>query len=177
MDHMTRIRVKIGEIEAEVSGSEEFVREHGTELLHEFSKRAPDAVVPSVASKEEVVDNLTRQLKHPSEHSNLFEIDGTSVRVLSHIPGSLEAEKQVNAALLYLLGLSSQGALDGRYSGIRDLCTDHGISLNHFAGNIRDEKNAFIVTGTGTGKDPTIRLTTPGKTRARELSQQIEAAG
>lgn len=108
-----------------------------------------------------------------SSYDTVFADADGKVQILKTLPGSNKATKTINGALLLAFANSLKGSETTPYSDVRDLCSAHAcLDSGNFSKTMKAQKEHFIVTGTGSGQ--TIRLTIPGKKKAKELADGLK---
>jgi len=109
MDQEARIEVSLTEGRFEVVGSENFVKEQ-TETLKNYvvenMKRIPLQQKHADPTEPSEIESLDTAEDGQSDLEYIFEEDEGAIRILADLPGNTNAEKTVNAALLYLYGKS-----------------------------------------------------------------------
>ena len=117
------------------------------------------------------------QTNNLDQFDNLFAENGGEIQLLKDIPGSNNAQKTINAALLltYANELAGNGtSLPSEV--IRKICKAHAcLDPSNFSTSLKSTKEYFLLEGE-TGKPKSIRLTIPGKKRAIELAKQLNAS-
>ncbi|MDA2928900.1 hypothetical protein MYX84_02955 [Acidobacteria bacterium AH-259-O06] len=179
MTQSAKIVVSVRDGLLEISGSEDFVRdqlENFNDLimkhLYNMLKSAQPSIFPSPqpALEQEVQGDAWKSVSY----HKVIAFEGDEIKILKNIPGKSEAEKAVNAALLYLYAKNVKGQEEALFKEIRELCKSHGcLDSANFASNLKSEKQYFIIGGSG--KKQTAKLTQPGKTKAAALVGQLNS--
>jgi len=110
-----------------------------------------------------------------SKYENVFALAGDKIQVLVDLPGSGTAEKTVNAALLLAFANTLRGQEETSYNDIRELCKAHAaLDTSNFSSTLKDEKDAFIISGIAGSPNKTLKLTKPGIKRAEALADSLK---
>lgn len=105
-------------------------------------------------------------------YETLFADADGKVQILKTLPGSNKATKTVNGALLLAYANTLKGVDATPYSDVRDLCSAHAcLDSGNFSKQMKAQRENFIVTGSGSAQ--TIRLTVPGKAKAKTLADGL----
>ncbi len=178
MDEQARVNVSLREGKIEISGSEAFVKEQ----LDRFQE-VIDGKLSSLPAAAPPMDAMPPQQKavqgaqasaDANPYPNVIALEDDGVKILKSIPGSKKADKMVNAALLYLVGLGLKGETSASCADIRELCKHHScLDSPNFAKAMKGAKQYLILSGTG--KNQTAKLTHPGQTKANELAAELNA--
>jgi hypothetical protein len=171
-----RISISLREGNIEIEGSESFVIAQLTRFESLITKALEQAVKPAAGGKGKPAggggDDETDSIEN---YPNLFAIADGKVQITRDLLGTNKAQKSVNAALLLAYANSLKGSNTTTFSAVRDLCSAHAcLDEGNFAKTMRDEKEAFIVGGSG--KSRTLELSVPGRKKARALAQQLNGA-
>lgn len=191
MDSLSTAKIQINLKDGAVSleGSEEFVKTQ-IEWLKELvmETRIQDVIIERVES-----DNSTHEIgtttKHQVEEKNsadrykvVFGVAKETVDLVIHteesgkfsiisnkIKGTV-TEKQVIYSLLYLLAKEFYGVNEASFEELRELCKNHGcLDSSNFSSNYNSRKELFIVEGKRRSSNKNIKLTAPGRNKAKEL--------
>jgi len=91
------------------------------------------------------------------------------------LPGSNNAEKTVNAALLLTFAYALIGKNTTSFDLVREVCVTHAcLDSPNFARTLKGEKDAFVFGGTP--KKKTLKLTVPGRRRAEGLVTSLNVS-
>ncbi len=179
MTQSAKIVVSVRDGLLEISGSEDFVRDQlgkfNDSIMKHLSNMLKFAQPSIFSSPPPALDQEVQgdAWKAVSYH-NVIAFEGDEIRILKNIPGKSEAEKAVNAALLYLYAKNVKGQEEALFKEIRELCQGHGcLDSANFASNLKSEKRYFIIGGSG--KKQTAKLTQPGKTKAAALVNELNS--
>jgi hypothetical protein len=161
---LTTIKVSLKEGFFEVSGSEDFVRSQVAHLEKVIIDYFGDSY--GIADLKGAEKNARETFKKQNEFDNVFDVvDGKSILILESIPGKTKKDKMINAALLYLFGLTVfEERKEAHKKEILKVCENYGCKDSaNFANHIRSAKGLFIIRGNN------ISITTPGVLKAKEL--------
>jgi len=171
MDHQ-KLRTELKEIVATAESVPEKYKEKCFEILF---NRLMDAFQVGPAEKpKQIGDSLPKSAKKPptSNYENVIATEGDLVTVIQSPPGNTVADKNVNAALLYLFGKELLDQNEATFSEVRNVCKEHGcLDPTNFSKNIKRAKKYFIFSGTGPSQ--TIKLTVPGRNKAGSLVAEL----
>ena len=108
-------------------------------------------------------------------YPNVFVVQNDKIQIAREVPGSNNAEKTINTAMLYILGNELNGiTAPVQFKAIRAVCKSHAcLDDANFASTMKDEKDFFICDGAGKGQ--TAALTLPGRKKAQALATQLNA--
>lgn len=178
MDQEARIVVSLTERRFEVVGSESFVKEQ-TEALKDFIVENMGSIPPqqpqTESTKPPEVGSPSISEDRQNDYDFIFEEDAGTVRILPDLPGTTNAEKTVNAALLYLFGKSIYtGEEEASAKEIREVCEEHACLDGNFAAHLADRRSLFRVEGQHGSSNKSYRLTKPGKKAAQELVDELD---
>jgi len=173
-----KVHISLRDGVLELQGSESFVSsqlQFLEPLIRESFKVVPPA--PSQPSNDvsqpanvQVPGNATSGL---SDYDTLFADADGKVQILKNLPGSNKAAKTLNAALLLAYANTLKGIDATPYSDVRDLCSSHAcLDSGNFSKQMKSQKEFFIVLGSGNAQ--TIKLTVPGKKKAKDLADGIK---
>lgn len=178
MDVQARVSVSLREGKIEISGSEAFVKEQldrFQELIDGKLSLLPLTGLPAddPTPQQKAVQGIPAPAGE-NPYPNVIALEDDGVKILKAIPGSKKAEKMVNAALLYLVGLGLKGESTATCADIRELCKHHScLDSPNFAKAMKGAKQYLILSGSG--KKQTAKLTHPGQTKANELAAELNA--
>lgn len=110
--------------------------------------------------------NITEQ-----QITNIFDLDGESIRIIGAIPGNTDSKKQRNATLILLTAkhyIKSEREVD--VPELKKILEDLGIgSLVNLSTNLKGFENFIIMKGSKGSKSTSYRITNPGITQGVEL--------
>ena len=179
MDNEAKVSISLREGKIEICGSESFVKEQldrFKELIDGKLSALPAMPLPPMTPPP-ANSSTGASLQNPpqgSTYPNVIAIEEDDIRILKAIPGKTKAEKTVNAALLYLIGIELKGQSSATFSKIRDICKHHScLDAPNFSKAIKGAKELFIVSGSG--KSQTAKLTHPGSKKANQLATDLNA--
>jgi len=178
----TRLKISIKNGEFELSGSESFVSqqiENLRDIIH--------SALQSVHCANEKAQTVTASNEHPSApatsnkisptqnaYINVLHIEDDKVSVIKAMPGSSNAKKTVNAALIYLWGKKSMGVDTVPFKEIRNLCSTLGcLDSANFSSHMSSAKQFIIITGGKGSSSKTCKLTVPGVNEAERLLSEL----
>lgn len=172
-----KVHISLRDGVLELQGSEDFVSSQLKflePLIRESFKTLPPAPPQlnegtSLPAKGPVLGNTLGGL---SDYDTLFADADGKVQVLKTLPGQNKAAKSVNAALLLAFANTLKGIDATPFSDVRDLCNSHAcLDSSNFSKHMKSQKEHFIVSGFGSAQ--TIKLTVPGKKKAKELADGL----
>ena len=110
-------------------------------------------------------------------YANVHAIDGDKVQlIVEALPGDSDNKKTINAALLMLLGYESIGKTELGSEVIAEVCKHYGCySEGNFAKALRKENRLFLIGGTS--RKQTVKLTMPGRVKAKEMAETLNREG
>lgn len=173
-----KARISLAEQTFEFEGTEAFVSaqlEKFSEVIHAglkspelLPKTSPEPSLPSEKSPSFAVSQS-------SELHEIFAPTEEGVQILKDIPGESKAEKTINAAKLYLYGLSELKQKDvASFGEIGAVCKLHGFhDAVNLASNLKSDQESFVFGGSG--RKQTLKLTFPGKKAAVKLIEALRA--
>lgn len=164
------VRLSVGNVTIEVSGSEDFVESQLDQYEH-FLQDAESAEAQVEEYSNQTPSTAKENLQDgPDEYSDIFGVseDGEVSFRFYELPGNGYKESQINCAILYLYALSTANK-DPKVDTdvIRKICDEYREIDSNFLSNLRDEKKALDVEGEG--KSHTVRLTPPGHKKAKQI--------
>ena len=153
----------------EFEGSEAFV----SGQLERFSRMITGESAPAAAPVAESVAAASAPAAQPDPFTDLFAKTERGLQVLAKVPGRSTAQKTVNAAKLYLYGLSATQQRDTAwFEEIRTVCRAHRCyDANNMATTLKNAQDAFIFGGAG--KKQTLKLSQNGVNAARQLVERL----
>lgn len=178
-DNNAKIRISLKDGEFELSGSELFVSQQidsFRELIvdslkdKQFDLKTPNDSAPPLLTEpaETPTDESKNDEISAREYPRIFHVEEDKISIIKKAPGSNNAKKSVNTALLYLWATKSIGVNEVTYSEVRDLCKEQGcLDSSNFSAQMKSAKEYIIVEGSG--KFQRMKLTLPGKEKAEEL--------
>ncbi len=192
----TKIRIDLKERIIELEGSETFVSTQ-MEWLKDVILSTP------ITTELELIEEKTAQSEIPSQiittqivgnqHTNkifdkyktFFGIDKEVVDSVIHtednnftiitkkIKGG-NADKQIQYSLLYCLAKEFYGQSEISTEELRELCRDNAcLDASNFNQYFNTHKDLFIVNGKPRTRNKTIKLTSPGRNKAKELLNSL----
>ena len=178
MEH--KIRVSIGHLEVELTGSEDFIKKYEEkfqlatkvqQLSNEESLK--NALAETVQSQNIQQNNLQRS----NQYEYVFDLSSEKTQlILSKMPGKNKAEKQVSTALLYIFGettLRSENKETVPIEEIREQCEFHGCLDINLSTYLKRKRQWFTIEGKKGSRGRQIRLTRPGESEAQRLAEEL----
>ncbi len=180
MEH--KLKVRVDNLEVELVGTEGFVKEY--EAKFSLVEKVRE-LVNIKGNGNEGNGSKTASGRQTSKKENgqgekkpfpyVFDLSAEKIKItVNKIPGSNRAEKQVNVALLYLLGmkLKTGNREEIPTKEIREQCEEHGcLDKPNIARYLREKKKLFSISGRRGSS--TIRLTNSGEDEARMLAEHL----
>lgn len=175
-DGTTKVNISLGDCILEFSGSEAFVQKQ----IDEFKESIHSKLKPIKAQKlkdkpkggqSDKVDDLSQD-PTVNPYPNVIDYDGEDINILK-VDGNNSAAKTKNLALIYLLAKEKFGKSPVPTQDIKKQCETHGcLDASNFSSTLKsiDKKNVVLK---GSGKSQTIKLTAPGRTKAKELVESL----
>ena len=185
---MATITINWADFDIEISGSEEFVsneieafREVILEKLSgsEYRVHLQDEAVPDSSANTVVSQHSSeggrRSGNGQGSYPHVYSIEDTEVTLLlNEIPGTSNREQTVNLAVLYLYGKTFAGIEEVSADELRDIAKEYGVfDASNFSGNLKSDKRVLHITKQSS-HTYTIKLTRPGRERAKEVIRQLE---
>lgn len=172
-----KIRISISEGLIEIEGAESFVSSQ-TAILHPFIESifksrglGSDQGRPGGLPTDPPAPEGPEQ-NGSTKYQNIIEESDGTIHILKAVPGSNNAQKMVNVAMLLALGYSSIGTTSITSNTIRSACkTQACLDASNFASTIKEQNNLFIITGSG--RSWNLKLTLPGKQQAEQLAASL----
>lgn len=161
----------------QIEGSEDFVSQQIARLephiIRAFESR--DSNSPKVVKATNKTGAIDGQITEINAYEQLFAQNGDKIQILKNIPGSNNAQKTVNIALLLAYANKLLGVDVISSDLVRDACKSHAcFDSGNFASYLKKAKALFLLEG-GPNTSKNIRLTVPGKTKAEDLAKQLNA--
>jgi hypothetical protein len=185
-----RLRISMKDGEFELAGSELFVTqqiENFKELIVESLKKNPldfnnqnETQSSGLLIAEGVINNDNKNIPPAGELSassfeRVFHVDNGQIKIIKKAPGSNDAKKTVNVALIYLWAKETVGIASVSFSEIRDLCQEQGcLDSGNFSKVINRKREWIIVEGSG--QSQTCKLTLPGREEALKIIRELNKA-
>lgn len=182
-ENNAKIRISLKDGEFELSGSELFVSQQidsFRELIvdslkdKQFELKTPESTEPAqISSPSNTTDAIPESGGLTAkDHPRIFHVEEDKINIIQKAPGSNNAKKSVNTALLYLWATKSIGVNEVTYSEVRDLCKEQGcLDSGNFSAHMKSAKEFIIVEGSR--KSQRMKLTLPGKEKAEELIAEM----
>ncbi|MBS3105140.1 hypothetical protein J4234_02700 [Candidatus Woesearchaeota archaeon] len=116
--------------------------------------------------------NVTEQ-----QITNIFDLDGESIRIIGAIPGNTDSKKQRNATLILLTAKHYiKNEREINVPELKKTLEDLGIrSLVNLSTNLKGFENFIIMKGSKGSKSTSYRITNPGVTQGVELIKGMVA--
>lgn len=173
-----RVHISLRDGVLELQGSESFVSSQ-LKLLEPLIKESfnsqPAPQIPPVNSTPPLAGNSTPPAggANLGDYDTLFADADGKIQILKTLPGTNKATKSINAALLLAFANTLKGSELTPYTDVRDLCSAHAcLDSGNFSKTMKAQKEHFIVSGSGSGQ--TIRLTVPGRKKAKEVADGLK---
>jgi hypothetical protein len=169
-----RIRVSLQEGLVEIEGSESFVAQHAEkfgEAIRKALAGIPRATEPiSIATAPKKAESTeSGEDGSSAQYSDAFEVHEGKVQVLKDLPGASSREKTVNAGVICAFAKDNAGSPTVTFNEVRQICRDHScLDSPNFATALKKDGKEFFVFSGG-GKSQALKLSVPGKKKAREL--------
>jgi len=168
-----KVHISLTDGVLQIEGSEKFVAEQLSKLephiVRAFDRNPPDNLNGNKKTDRKGSANEPRNF---AAFDHLFAEANGKIQLLKSPPGNNNAQKMVNAALLLSFANSLLGNATTPSNNIREVCKAHAcLDASNFAKRLKDEKELFLLEGTGRSKD--LRLTVPGKNKAEELAKSL----
>ncbi|HET6523456.1 hypothetical protein [Sphingopyxis sp.] len=175
--NQAKISIQHGATSLSAEGSETFVKE----AMHLWDKLieqpAPAFVHPQSSAQPEVAATTAPKSASSAgllEFDNVFDTADEKIKIIAAINGKSKAEQTRNVALLTLFAHYVDGKEVIPSELIRNACVDQGCyDSTNFAGYLKSLKS-FVVMNTKSGGQYDIKLTAPGRKRARELAEELQ---
>lgn len=175
-DKITKVNISIGDSVLEFSGSEAFVQKQ----IDEFKELIYGNLKPVKAKKQkgkltrektDKVDDSTQD-NDANPYPNVFEYDGDTINIIK-VPGNNKADKTKSLALIYLWATEKFNKNPTPTKEIRIQCETHGcLDANNFSAILGRIDTAHVIIK-GKAKATTIKLTAPGRKKAKELIESL----
>lgn len=175
-DKITKVNISIGDSVLEFSGSETFVQKQIDEfkgliygnLKPAKGKKTKDKLT---GEKSDQVDDSTK-VAAANPYPNVIEYDEEEINILK-VSGKDNANKTKNLALTYLLAKEKFGKKPISTMEIQKQCEIHGcLDPHNFSAILKRIGKEYVVIK-GKRKAQTIKLTSPGRTKAKELIESL----
>jgi len=179
-DSNAKISLSIREGKLEIEGPVDFVskqiasfEELIRQALSEASKHLGDTGDREGEHKKAPEGEKKRDKGIP-KHDNVLEVTEGKVKILCDIPGQSNKEKSINVALLCLFGSDTEGIEEVGFDAVREICRSHScLDAANFSSHLNSAKQLLICSGSG--KKQTVKLSVPGKRRAKALVEELNA--
>lgn len=182
MSNEAKIHLSLNSGTFEISGSEEFV----SQQIENFK----DLILDSIKNRQSSQTSLEKpNTEHkaleaeatPREttksYNRVLHIEDKDIRIIKKIPGTNNASKTVNTALVYLWGSHSAGVTEVPLQEIRARCQEQScLDASNFSSHINGAKELIIVTGKKGSSAKTCKLTIPGSEKAEEILENLNGA-
>jgi len=178
-----KVRVSLRDGSIELEGPQEFVEKQMETFgdlikasLEGYQQRVVDKRKPAAgeaAEDDQQQDDDPAGAAMAGQYTNVHAVNDDEVQLLVEaLPGSSDKERTVNAALLMLLGYEGIGKTDLPSEVIADVCRHYSCySEGNFGRYLGQEKRLFLIGGTR--RKQTVKLTAPGKLKAKELAERL----
>lgn len=172
---IAKVHISLTDGVLQIEGSETFVAEQLSKLephiVRAFDHNPSDK---KGGNKKTDAKGSTDPSINLAAFDHLFAEANGKIQLLKSPPGNNNAQKMVNTALLLSFANSLLGNTITPTDGVREICKAHAcLDASNFAKRLKDEKELFLIEGTGRSKD--IKLTVPGKKKAEELAKSLNA--
>jgi hypothetical protein len=115
-----------------------------------------------------------RGAKTLEHYDHLYAVADGKIQILKDIPGSNASEKMVAVGLLLAYGNLLNASEPTTFDDIRDVCKAHGcLDGTNLSKRLKEQRDAFVFSGTP--KSQTLKLTVPGKKRAEQMADSLQA--
>ena len=176
MESITKVRIDMREKIVELEGSEEFVSKQLTWIKGYLTSESLDVDEPD--SPESKTDNSAKTTEGDGFVSNFgitrvkaenaYHFEDDKFRIITKKIKGNNAEKQTHYMLLYCLAKEHYGEFESSYQELRDLCKQNScLDSGNFSANVKTRKDLFVV------ENKKVKLTSPGRTKARELLSSL----
>lgn len=177
----TYVKISLKEGLLEVGGSEEFVSENIDKLTEYLKHNTQDNVTLDEGAEAENVNDPgpveapSAEPGNSNRYSKSLHFEGDDIRILKKMPGTNNAQKSVNTALVYLWAKKQVGIDDVPYTEIRELCKNQGcLDSANFSAHMKSARQEIIVSGKQYSAAKTCKLTLPGVGKSIELLDSLE---
>lgn len=176
-EHAAYIRLSLTEGTFEIKGSEAFVAaqaERFEALIHELLQTKPEALLPRT-EETPAQQNKSDAQQHPEQlYPRVFATAGEGFQITAKVPGTNNAEKTANIALLLALAEVLRGGTGVSASAVQQAAKDHAcLDAGNFKAGFKKRKTLFVLDGGAQTYE--IRLTHPGREKAKELAETLNA--
>ncbi len=187
-DVPVRVLISLAEGKFEIEGDAAFVErqlDRFDELLKAWTDRREPAknsipiASPGASAQTENSEQGERLAKKQNSktldhYDHLFALADEKIQILKDIPGSTASEKMVAVGLLLAYGNALAGEDTTTFDEIRDTCKAHGcLDATNFSKRLKDQREIFVFGGGP--KSQTLKLTVPGRKRAEQLADELQA--
>ena len=175
-DVSSKVIVSLKDGTIQIEGAEGFVREQLALFMDVIKTHLATLAKGPLKATGKESPGKEKESPVPSgdlaAYENLFAVADDNIQVLKDLPGASKAEKSVSAALLLSFANELNGTDQTSYEVVRDLCQAHScLDGTNFSKTLAAEKDAFIVSGTP--RKRVIKLTVPGRKRAKALADSL----
>lgn len=162
-------RISLTERSFEVVGDKAFVDEYTDKFIKLIEETPVAKVAPKGTAPQSATSN--NDTEEVGLNEKVYFSDGDNIEIIASIPGSSTQMKAINAAILYLYGLSK---LKNEKSAPKDeiikVCKEHAcFDSTNFSAHMKKGKPE-IVPNKSAG---TIAITVPGIQTAKDLIKEI----
>lgn len=151
MNNEAKIHLSLRDGTFEISGSENFV----SQQIENFK----DLILESIKTPSSPPHNIEKpsfqHTSHDGDHNSaptmksynrVLHIEDKSVKIIKKVPGTNNAKKTLNTALIYLWGCRSAGVNEVPLQDIRRLCQEQScLDSSNFSSYISGAKELIIV--------------------------------
>lgn len=184
-----KLRISIGDLQVELCGSEAFIKKYEEKftLAGKFQKLSIKTSGNPLDTSQQ--DNASTKIpadksptgKSPTDNAypHVFDLSGKKTKLIIR-PSKLsksKAKKQIEVALLYLLGESIRGVGRVSYTALRPLCAEYKCSGSNFASTFSRHKHWFSITGGKSSSKKIAKLSYAGKKQAQALAGKLNKEG
>ena len=179
MTNEAKVHLSLRDGTFEISGSENFVSkqiENFKDLILESIKTptTPPQSVEKSSSEPSSQEGNYNSAPTAKVYNRVLHIEDKSVRIIKKVPGTNNAKKTVNTALIYLWGCRSAGVNEVSLQDIRRLCQEQScLDPSNFSKHISAAKEQIIVEGKAGSSSKSCKLTIPGIEKAEELLESL----
>ena len=180
-DEKSSIKISLRDGQFEISGSEAFVS-GSIELLRDIilatQRKISGEPTEASGDQDDVAPPAAphQQGNGTNRFVNVLHIEGEKVSIIKALPSGTNAQKTVNAALLYMWGKKQAGVDSVSLTDIREVCKSLScFDSANFASTIQSARANFILEGKKGSQSKTCKLTVPGVENAVRLLESMNA--